>query len=419
MSTLTDKELNSLAESANVAKKNFVANGGVDMETVKESVQVDESAALEHESKDVPTGSDNPIDLIAKEVETMPNSNISLFDIGDKDAEMKNIQNRVISDAKDNMDLSDEDVTNLLDIISKFRKDQNYPVYKNLPEVMKTTIKQIAFEHNIPSNRFNEIARMFVTEMINDAAVKEAFVDLETSLNQALNIPSISDVYSDHIREVMEKQIPETAERIREEHPEQAKMLEDIRDMFKKSYDFSMAIEAYNNNTRLRKAIRRYEKEIKTSLNWFNFLNQKSRFKMNDVTELPEVLHKVLIENKPNSEFYIYNENGETVVNKNHPLLSMDITTVDIDKFCILITQSCANLNPDDVIDASYMYYMMRNIISLKLANEAKTVFAAELISNICKTIAFIRDKEAEFNAEHLDESQHRKKSGKVKRSKR
>lgn len=418
MSTLTNKEINSIVEASEAAQKETAENGGIDMRVLKNSVQVDESATLEHDEKDVPIGSDNPIDLIAQTVETMPNSNLDIFEVGDQEKETENVRARAIEEAKGNMDLSDEDAANLIDIMSKYQSDPNYPVYKNLPECMKDTIKQIAFQNQIPANKFNQIARMFIDEMISDAAVKEAFVDLETSLNKALNVPSISDVYSDHIREVMEKQIPETANRIREEAPEKAALLERIRDMFKKSYDFSLAMEEYESNTRLRKALRRYDMELKRSLDAFNFKNQNTKFKMNDVRELPEVLTKILITDKP-TEFYVYGEDGESVLDENHPLLSMDITDVDIAKFCILITQSSASLNENNVAEASYMYYMMRNIISLKLANEAKTPFAAELISNICKTIAFIRDKEAEFNAEHMDESKHRKKSGKGKRSKR
>lgn len=418
MSILTDKEMDSIVEASEAAQKETAENGGIDMRVLKDSVQVDESATLEHDEKDIPIGSDNPIDLIAQTVETMPNSNLDIFEVGDQEKETENVRARAIEEAKGNMDLSDEDAANLIDIMSKYQSDPNYPVYKNLPECMKDTIKQIAFQNQIPANKFNQIARMFIDEMISDAAVKEAFVDLETSLNKALNVPSISDVYSDHIREVMEKQIPETANRIREEAPEKAALLERIRDMFKKSYDFSLAMEEYESNTRLRKALRRYDMELKRSLDAFNFKNQNTKFKMNDVRELPEVLTKILITDKP-TEFYVYGEDGESVLDENHPLLSMDITDVDIAKFCILITQSSASLNENNVAEASYMYYMMRNIISLKLANEAKTPFAAELISNICKTIAFIRDKEAEFNAEHMDESKHRKKSGKGKRSKR
>ena len=57
------------------------------------------------------------------------------------------------------------------------------------------------------------------------------------------------------------------------------------------------------------------------------------------------------------------------------------------------------NMNPDNLEDAAYMYYSLKNITMLNLTNETKTAFASELINNICDVIQYIRDKEAEFNA--------------------
>ena len=68
-------------------------------------------------------------------------------------------------------------------------------------------------------------------------------------------------------------------------------------------------------------------------------------------------------------------------------------------------------MDPCDLIDATFMYYLMRNIIMLKHGNESKTEFAAELINNICGVITFIRDKEAEFNESNMDKSKHAKRS--------
>lgn len=68
-------------------------------------------------------------------------------------------------------------------------------------------------------------------------------------------------------------------------------------------------------------------------------------------------------------------------------------------------------MDPCDVIDAAYMYYMMRNIIILRHTQETKTAFAVELINNICDLITFIRDKESDFNESNLDKSKRIKKS--------
>ena len=83
----------------------------------------------------------------------------------------------------------------------------------------------------------------------------------------------------------------------------------------------------------------------------------------------------------------------------------------DIYKFAILLCKHCENLDPTNVVDASYMYYLVRNIIALKYTNETKTDFSAQLINNICNVIVFIRVKESEFNESNLVKSKSSKKS--------
>lgn len=398
---LTDEYINAISESMESARKEAIDNGAIDIEKIKEEVVANANAELEHEIVETNM---NASDIVSSTVETMPVSNISLLDIGDTEAEEKSVNERALEEAKDNYEMSDEEVGNMLEIFSRFRSDPSYPVYKNLPEVLKKMVRDMAFTYNIPSNQWNDIARMIVNEMLNDAKMKEALIDFEKSLDEALKMPSITDVYSEHTREVMEVRIPEMIEKIKDEEPEKAAMLDGVRQMFTKSYDFSLAREEYLKNTRLRKALRRYDMEFKRTLDNFNFLNSKSKFRMNDVRELPEVLTKVLMED----DLILTDENGDKI-DGDHPLFHMTFSDTDIKKFCILICKSCENMNPDDIVQASYMYYMMRNIIALKTSTEAKTPFAAELISNICETIAFIRDKEAEFNADHSTDKLKRK----------
>ena len=131
---------------------------------------------------------------------------------------------------------------------------------------------------------------------------------------------------------------------------------------------------------------------------------------MNDVRLVPEALRKVLIEDLDKSLSVIENDISE-LDPINRAIYMADISESDIKKFCVLIFKYCENMDPCDLIDATFMYYLMRNIIMLKHGNESKTEFAAELINNICAVITFIRDKEAEFNESNMDKSKHAKKS--------
>ena len=430
MNELTDKELNEIVEVASKVRE----NNENDMIKLKDSVEINESAELESEVK-IESMDYDPSDLVTKYVDPVPSADVSLFDLdGDKikksiDLEKSlnetlNIPSTVdlysehTSDndgeitiskdteefIKDSYDLSDDDIMSLLKVISELKNDDNYPIYKNLPEKFKTVIRDISAKNGIQPKDFNSVARIVISEFLNDSEVESAFIDLEKALNEALNIPSIVDLYSEHTRSVMEENIPEMIEEIKDIDPDKAELLANVKRSFENSYNFSMAKDEYCKNSILRKAVRKNNKNFKRSLDEFNFKNEKSNFKMNDVRELPKVLKYVLID-EANNIYENHKKDGIDIPDHTQKSIDLKITEVDIEKFCILISKSCENMDPRNLIDASYMYYLMKNIIVLKLTKEAKTDFAAELINNICDTITFIRNKEAEHNAANLDKS--------------
>lgn len=394
MHELTDNQLNEILETAGEARKNSEA---IDMQDVKNSVDVDIEAELD---KEIIEGKiDDSTDLVSATVEKYPEADVSLFDL-DGDQIVQNTdelpKNEIAEAARNNYDLSDEEVLKLLDVMSNMKKDNNYPIYKNLPEKLKDVIKEIALKNGIPASNFNMLARMIMNEFVDDANLQSAFIDLEKALNDALKIPSVVDIYTDHIKTVMEENIPAMIEEIKDDYPEKAKLLGDVRERFIKSYTYELAKESYENNARIRKAVRRYDMEIKRALDDFNFKNEKSNFKMNDVREMPDVLVHILIEEPKTIKD---EEDCPEYVQK---AIDSKITEADIKKFCVMLCKSCENMDAKSLLDATYMYYMMKNIIVLKYSKETKTAFAAELINNICDTIIFIRNKEAEFNATNM-----------------
>lgn len=402
MKELTNNEIDKIVDTAKEARENSEA---IDMEKLKEDVQVNKDAALEAEVKEGKI--DSSTDLVTAKVETMPTADVSIFDLdGDEikeDEESPSIKDgSLISSAKEAYDLSDEDAMKIIDLVTNMRKNPKYPVYPNLPENIKKVVDDLASKNGIPVNQRNALARMIMMEMMNDSDVNSTFIDLEKAINEALNIPSIIDLYTQHIRDIMEENITKAYEDIKDTDPKKAEMLLEVQKRFRLSYTYDFAKEEFMKNSRLRKAVRRYDVEFKRSLDNFNFMNEKSNFKMNDVREVPNVLKTLLIDDVINPKELPEGVEPSPAFEKCKEIAA---TETDIKKFSILITKSCENFNAKDIHDAVYMYYMMKNIISLKYTNEAKTEFAAELINNICDTIVFIRNKEAEFNAANMDKS--------------
>ena len=427
MNKLTDAQIDAIVESAECS----VANDVIDMRDIKDSVVVDENAPL------IPTdgvvGNNglieattnipkeeydelDEIDRIAKSFEDAT-ANIDLFDVENgamNPVDEEKVINSVANELKGNLELSDEATMRLIEVMAQMRKDPNYPVFMNLPKEVQLVVSKLAMDNGMDPNNLNEVSRLLLNEFLNSAGMEQSLIDLEKALDESLKIPSVMDMYSEHIRQVMEEKIPEVVEELKETDPEKADLLNEVKRMFTLSYNFGFAREQYLLDSKLRKAIRRHEVEFKRSIDLFNYQNEKSNFKMNDASHVPIVLTELLITG-PYREADLYDDAGEDVPKDIQDLIDMNIKKADIEKFCILIFRSCRGIDPMAVDSAAYMYYLVRNIIALRHTKEAKTSFAAELINNICNTITFIRDKESEFNASNMDKSESTKKHHKNK----
>lgn len=402
---LTDQNIEDIVNTAESARQEHVSD-----------IEVDEDAALQSEVITTPSDSaaPSPIDIIAAEVENMPESDLSIFDTDKLDDENQAaIEQKVADTSKGAFDLSDEEAMSMLELLKNYKSNPNYPVFDNMPRSMQDGIRRLAMEGglNVP---LNTIARMFLDNMINDAKIDSAYIDFQKSIDEALNVPSVMDLYSEHTDEVMNKHIPEMIERIKGEEPEKAAILQKIREAFMDGYSFVSVKRVYESDARVRKSVRRCNgnrnnSELKHAITEFNYANEKTNFKMRDVSEVIPALDSVLI-TEPVRISVKHTENGEEVPADIAKILKLDVSAEDILKFTTLICRSCKDLDPKSIVDAAYMYYMVRNITMLKQTAEAKTRFSAELISNICDVIVFIRNKEAEFNVRNTNKSKLSKK---------
>lgn len=393
MHELTNSELDSVIDTAKESREN-----SVDMAKYQDEVQINPDAELEED-----------VDFIDADIENIGDNTSEPSNINILNIESASASEATRTVVKNNFNLSDEDSFKIFDIIKNL-KTPGYSVYNNLPDDLKKIIDDVLKKNNVATTISNRemYARNVMDEIIRDSGIEQTFIDLEEALDEALNIPSIVDLYSEHTREVMEEKIPEMIEKIKDTEPENAQKLADIKEAFTKSYTFSRAIEGFNASF-IRKAIRRYELEFRNSLRNFNYKNRESTFKMCDALEMPTVLKNILID-EPIRIYNGYTEIGKRVPEVISRLIELKISEVDIQKFCILITKTAMSLDASNIIDASYMYYLIKNIVVLKASNEAKTSFAIELINNICNVIVYIRDEEAKYESTNIHKSKHGKK---------
>ena len=394
-----------------------------DIRNLQDTVEVNPEAPLESEEiiglvqdgttftdMSHPDESSDKLDDVEKAFEAVTAPKVSLFDI--KDGKAEGLEDKAIHDAANNakstFNLSDAEYIQLMEVLSMMRKNPKYPVYKNLPETLKAIITKAVIESGIPPQQTEMFTRLMLDEILKESGIDNELIDLERAIDEALKIPSMADLYSEHTREVMDDIIPKTIEKIKDDYPEEAAQLEAVRAAFKASYSFETAKEYYIASARLRKTVRRAESEFEHCMDKFNYINEKSNFKMNDVRTIPGILKQVLIDH-PHMNAEMAGDDG--ISELDNRIITLNVTEIDIKKLMVLLCKHCENRNPCDVVDASYMYYMMRNIIILRHTQEAKTDFAVELINNICNLITFIRDKEGDFNESNLDKSKCNKKS--------
>lgn len=332
-------------------------------------------------------------------------TDMSIFDVDEGKLEQENEEafNKALGGSvKSVFDLSDEEVINLLSVVSEYRKDPEYKVYKNLGPKMQSIIRKTSMDANVQTHTFvnpqvlEQIAKMFIDSFIEEAELNESFVDLEKALNEAMQIPSMIDLYSEHTDEVMNIKLPELIDQLKETEPEKAQLMENVRSSFNDAYNFSRLQPLFENNSRVRKSVRKKYEDYIDFCDDVNRMNHNSKFKMNDARMMYKAIMSIF--------------NNQTTDVPEEDLIYED----DIKKFIVLVCMSFEGLNPEDVVDASYIYYTIKNIIVLEHTTEAKTNFSIELINNITRIIFMIRDKEIQIyeqNKASNGESRKQKRS--------
>lgn len=297
--------------------------------------------------------------------------------------EVKEITNGDIETAKSMYDLNEDEAAELLQIIIKFQADSDYKPYNDLPPTIKKYIdefyvdaknKIMSEDPSAPLNKITKdsITRFFLSEFVKDINMNREFVDLQTTIEKELQIPSISDLYTEHIKDVMEIKLLESADSLEEEFPDKAKALRDISNMFKDSYTFGLMRSTLINNKEARTRIRESCYEYSMYTREFNQRTTDILLKIDDVTKMTPVLNDILPE---------------------------QYGIEDIKKFVVLFCKTAREMDVNNTVHCSYMYYTIKNIVALQYTSEAKTDFSINLIANIINMIDYINEVQSEVES--------------------
>ena len=289
------------------------------------------------------------------------------FDLDQIEITQNMVKTKIGPQYNNGKEMSDEDATQLFEVMMRFKKGEKFNVYNDLPESIKKPIDKMAMEAGFGASK-NDIAKLVVNQFMSDMQIDKAFIEFNDAIQKELKLMNFTEMYSEHRVEVMEVQLLESANRIESVDPEKAEMLRNISKVFTDTYMMSTMKNALNNrkNRQFIKDTSKYSKICRS----FNSKYEKSQFKINNVLLLFEVLNRRFADNT-------------------------EITENDIMRFVMLFCRECEMKDSNNILDHVFMYYTIQNILMLDYANatEESNIFTKQLLSNIVDVIILIKEK--------------------------
>ncbi len=289
------------------------------------------------------------------------------FDLNKVEITRDMVKTQIGAQYNNGNDMSDEDSEQLFEVMMRFKKGEKFNVYNALPEAIKRPINKMAMEEGSNSSK-NDIAKLVVGQFMSDLQIDKAFIEFNDAIQKELKLMNFTEMYSEHRLEVMEVKLLESADKIEAESPEKAEMLRDISRVFTDTYMMGTMKNALNNRKN-RQFIRDTSKYNKLCSN-FNLKYENSKFKINNVMLLFGILDRKLID---------------------HP----EITNEDIMRFIMLFCKECDMKDSNNILDHTFMYYTIQNILMLDYVNntEESNDFTKQLLGNIVDVIMLIRER--------------------------
>lgn len=259
--------------------------------------------------------------------------------------------------------LTNEETEQFASVMLRRLEGEKFSIYKELPGKIKGMVRSMCGSNNI--NQLQACSEIVVDQFISELKIEQEFVDFQDSLKKEIGGLDMMNIYDEYLKETMEDKLIEKANELEATEPEKAKTLREISEAFKDSYEFTTLKKSLNENW---KEARRLDKEIKKYDRYcteFNYKYKESKFKINDIKLVAHTLERAL-----RDDYYV--------------------PVSDIKKFVVLFCRITRNMTPDNIVEHSYMYYTIKNILALdymKIDSEAYE----NTLENVHKVICFIQ----------------------------
>ena len=279
---------------------------------------------------------------------------------------------------KDLFSLDNASTTKMVKLVKEYRnlpksEKEKYNVFRQLPDKMKTMINK-----GSPDKQGrNVVARELLDEIIQSACIDSEFnkvKDLLGSISKELDIKNTTKMYTEYQKGLFETNLVAHRDKIKDEDPKKAELLDKIITSFKHAYMFDNLIEAYKTNGGKYRAKKiDLEKFENRYLNEFNRKYQNSKYDIPNIYQAYHMLDKKL---------------------------PKDIDLDDIKRFFILFVKYTQNFSPENIEEHTFMYYTIMNIITLNFMDiqEDENEFLNSVKQGVVDVIITIKECNANYN---------------------
>lgn len=271
-----------------------------------------------------------------------------------------------------NYGLKEADMLALLPVIDEFRKGENKNWYVMLPNSIKQMInKKCAYVNNNTMAAKKLFAEELIRGLIRDAGIDRITIDLQKVTEQAFGegLSGIMKMTLDYQKTILETKFIENAERLEAEGKnEKAAHLRKVAEAYRQSYTLEDFVTAAKTGK-----LRVKDFDLKKFGRYIMEFNCKyendTPFVINDISGITPILVRKFFET---------------------------FTTEEVMKFIISFCKFCQNMDSKDVIDHTFMSYVIINITSLDLVvkEQEEGAFVNVLTDNLKKAIAAANFKE-------------------------
>ena len=298
---------------------------------------------------------------------------------------------KIENELKDVYDLSDEEIVKMITLLNKLQNKEKFSVYNSMPEKMQNLVKAAMASNSIPPTMENRniVAKALIEDVLTDIKNEDTFIEFNEAMKEIAKIPSILDFHAENYREIMEDKFIQLAEEYKDTKPEVSASMISISNAWKDTYSFIRQNTRLDNSERVRNRVIKNTRDYNKYVESFNWKAKDSKYIINDISLVTRALG-TFFGNKYSEEIY--------------------------KAFTILLCMVCDGLDFNKPDEVCFIYYSIKNIISLEFVNKEKLLsFNEILVENITKLL----DRIVALDNENKERNSNRPKTKKEKRHER